>query len=183
MVFIDHGYLHQVLKNDFAGTPIDFKDFSEELCKDCNCDWIGTWFYDGKPHQDMNSSKSERATYGEHIKFLKSIELIPSFKLRLGKTVPVDNNGVRTFKQKGVDMMLGLDMVVMAMAPVRTLDRILLITGDADILPAVEYVRETPVEITLCVSMGAKKNYADSLKDACCNCYTIQQNLIGRCFL
>lgn len=96
--------------------------------------------------------------YEEHKKFLKSVGSLPNFTLRLGKTVPIpDGNGGRTFKQKGVDMMLGLDMVVMAMGLTRTTDRILLITGDADIQPAVEYVRKTPVEITLCISKGQKK--------------------------
>ncbi|SMN01177.1 hypothetical protein SPONN_2254 [uncultured Candidatus Thioglobus sp.] len=61
--------------------------------------------------------------------------------------------GKPIFKQKGVDMRIGLDMAHLAHQS--DIDRIILITGDTDFIPAMKCVRKANIQIVL-VKLGKK---------------------------
>jgi uncharacterized LabA/DUF88 family protein len=66
---------------------------------------------------------------------------------------PVDDDFVLNVTQKGVDMRLGLDVAAMAFK--RQVDQIILVTGDADFVPAAKLARREGIDVVL-DPMGGK---------------------------
>lgn len=107
---------------------------------------------------------------GEQIKLLDSIRKTPNFALRLGKTVWKNNEWVLKpeklrdllakkinidqltendvtplIQQKAVDMKIGLDIA--SIATKRLADKLIIITGDADIVPALKLARQEGMQV------------------------------------
>jgi len=103
---------------------------------------------------------------------LRSIKSTPNFALRLGKTVWKNNewilnsnkfkslinkqlliddlteNDVRPLiEQKAVDMKIGLDIALIAIKKIA--DLLVIITGDADIVPALKFARREGMQVGL----------------------------------
>jgi len=62
-------------------------------------------------------------------------------------TVPTDDDFEPVFEQKGVDMRIGLD--VATFSATRAVDRIALITGDTDCVPAMKHARKAGLQVVL----------------------------------
>ncbi len=75
---------------------------------------------------------------------------------------------VPTLRQKRVDMKIGLDVAWLASK--RIVDRIILVTGDSDFVPAMKFARREGVQVIL-VTMGQRqikrdlREHADILRD------------------
>lgn len=103
---------------------------------------------------------------------LKSIRTTPNFALRLGKTIWRNNEWILApgklkallekkivvddlkeddfkplIEQKAVDMKLGLDITLIATK--RQADLLIIITGDADIVPALKFARREGMQVCL----------------------------------
>ena len=69
------------------------------------------------------------------------------------KSVPMNAGGLRDsdftpdFEQKGVDMRIGLDMA--SFSERRSVERITLISGDTDCVPAMKHARKAGIQVTL----------------------------------
>jgi len=61
--------------------------------------------------------------------------------------VPRDSDFIPDFEQKGVDMRIGLDMATFS--ETRSVDRITLITGDTDCVPAMKHARIAGLQVTI----------------------------------
>ncbi len=106
----------------------------------------------------------------QQLRLLNSIRRTPNFALRLGKIVWRNNawlltpqkfkdlmNGKITVKdlteydvrphleQKAVDMKIGLDIALIATK--RLADKLIIITGDADLVPALKFARREGMEV------------------------------------
>ena len=66
------------------------------------------------------------------------------------------------FKQKGVDMKIGLDMALMATK--KTVDKIVLIAGDSDFISPIKLVRKEGIQVYLYKMKHRVKN---TLTDHC----------------
>jgi uncharacterized LabA/DUF88 family protein len=58
-----------------------------------------------------------------------------------------DNDFNPDFEQKGVDMRIGLDMAICAEN--RSVERLILLSGDTDCVPAMKYVRRSGLQVVL----------------------------------
>lgn len=108
----------------------------------------------------------------EQSKLLNSIKTTPNFALRLGKTIWKNNEWILKaeklhallnktitidqlkeddfkplIKQKAVDIKLGLDITCIAME--RLADLLIVITGDADIVPVLKFARRHGMQVCL----------------------------------
>ena len=108
----------------------------------------------------------------EQRNLLKSIKCTPNFALRLGKTIWRNNEWILdpykmksllqkriavsdltkydfkpNIEQKAVDMKLGLDITYIATRKVA--DLLIIITGDADIVPALKFARREGMQVCL----------------------------------
>lgn len=71
-------------------------------------------------------------------------------KMPLANAAPTDADFAPDFEQKGVDMRIGLDMATFSEK--RTVDRVILVSGDTDCVPAMKHVRIAGLQVVL-VSM------------------------------
>lgn len=103
----------------------------------------------GKPHTYLVNKDVEYDWIKKENRLISVLEQKDLFAVRLGV---LEFNGWSTkgrpiFRQKGVDMRIGLDMAHLAHQGV--IDRIVLITGDTDFIPAMKYVRKSNIQIVL----------------------------------
>ncbi len=89
----------------------------------------------------------EQGRFDSKRRFIDAISHIPRFQVRLGKLQiqGTTESGKPIFIQKRVDMMLGVDMTLLAVKH----RVIVLLTGDSDTIPAVEAMKPEGVVITL----------------------------------
>lgn len=65
----------------------------------------------------------------------------------LNRQEPRDTDFAPDFEQKGVDMRIGLDMA--SFSQQRSVDRITLVTGDTDCVPAMKHARKAGLQVTI----------------------------------
>ncbi|MFC7344539.1 NYN domain-containing protein [Saccharopolyspora griseoalba] len=130
-VYVDAGYLLSAAAERVTGSPsrnsvdVDYPALVEGLrahaAASSGVRMLRMYWYDAARH-----AKPDRAQ--------KAISLLPQVKLRLGRAGGDGN------RQKGVDIKLGLDMVLRAP---RGIETIYLVSGDGDL---VEFVEEAQVQ-------------------------------------
>lgn len=81
-------------------------------------------------------------------------------KMPLGAANPTDADFKPDFEQKGVDMRIGLDMA--SFAEKRSVDRIVLISGDTDCVPAMKHARKAGLQVVL-ISLPNGRNIPELL--------------------
>jgi uncharacterized LabA/DUF88 family protein len=134
---------------------------SGDTCKDT---LFRTFYYDSLPYSKIleNFDKKGERDFGksrvclEQTKFIESLKSIEQFALRMGelsfsgwKLDPYNSKTPPTpdFRQKGVDMKIGLDMAWLAGK--RTVDKIVLVTGDSDFISPIKLVRREGILVYL----------------------------------
>jgi hypothetical protein len=122
-VFIDGGYLDKVIHHDFGNRRIDYGKLAQEI---------------------VQPAELFRAYY-----FTTALSFLPRFEVRLGRLVKrgYEADGTPIFIQKRVDCMVGVDMALLAAKGKIT--HVALISGDSDLVPAIEAVKRESVLVTL----------------------------------
>ena len=155
-VFIDGGYWTKVLR-EFKSIRVNLLDFSDHVCLPGYR--IRTNFYDCKPFTpDKNASDEEKMFYTNRTKFLTTVNRLPRFKNRYGMLVRRGEG----FIQKRVDIMLATEMVAMAWG--NQIDRVVIVSGDNDLVPAINLVGDAGVITKLYFAPFVSSN---ELIDAC----------------
>lgn len=114
--------------------------------------------YEGKTKLPVSGAVHEFKAPDQWLRDLASRDL---FAVRRGvlkfrgwkpKAVPIgatpsDSDFAPDFEQKGVDMRIGLDMATFSER--RSVDRIILVTGDTDCVPAMKHARKAGLQVIL----------------------------------
>jgi len=144
-----------MLKSFFNEKRIDFKKLSDKLV---GSDYhLRTYCYFCMPYQSNPPTTEERTRYEDTRKSLSTLEALPRFEIRLGKLVMRTGDRGTRFEQKGVDVLLSVDLVRMSFD--HQIDVAVVLTGDSDFVPAVRAtnsVRGSPMHLSchLAVSRG-----------------------------
>ena len=132
-IFIDGAYLQNVLRNDFGSARIDFRLLSETLAGES--DILRTYYYHCLPYRDEPSTPDQDERFARQRRFFDALNLLPRYSVRLGR---LERRG-DIFVQKRVDILLGVDMALLAAK--RFIQEATLIAGDSDFVPAVSATR------------------------------------------
>ena len=163
-VFIDGGHLRVLVRQ--AGYKYD-PDYIEAVAHACVAEdetLLRVLYYDCAPYQGSPRLpvSGEPALFQGSDEWLKVLAAKPHFAVRLGtlkfrgfepKRIPIasatlsDADFRPRFEQKGVDMRIGLDIA--SYADERSVDRIILATGDTDCLPAMKRARTAGLQVAL----------------------------------
>jgi len=204
IVFIDGNNLYHNLKGlSVKPSHIDLSKLSELACAHFNCDYKESRYYNSIP--DL---KDNERVYYEHLKFFEDIRKLPKFRvftrklqsyttkrlLQEKKEVlsqlelcdackPIveancfDCIGKTRTKEKGIDVMIAVDMLNLC-ALEGEYDYCILISGDADFVPASEIVRRHGKEV---FSAFIPRGYSWELRNKL-NFWTISTDfLLGNC--
>lgn len=146
-VFIDGGYLDKVMWHDHPNRRIDYEGLVRTMVGDD--DLLRAYYYHCLPYQSNPPTEEERERYAAKHRFVTALRHIPRFEVRLGKLAyrGTDGAGQPIFQQKRVDLMLGVDMALLAAKG--RIANIVLFSGDSDCIPAIEAVKSEGVLTTL----------------------------------
>ena len=168
-MFIDAGH-YNALQKVFQ-TNFDFLHFVDEVQKSL-AERVGPlelshiFYYDCLPHPDEVDAIPKRRAY---FNFLKAQ---PGVQIREGTLVKRGD----TYQQKGVDLLLGLD--VAEECNKRLMTHLVLVTGDADLVPAIKYASHKGVQVWL--FHGPRYTYADTLWSAADGRVEIDEDFVRR---
>ena len=176
VIFIDAGYLSEILRR--KGSPrIDFKKLSEKLSGDM--DRLRTYYYTSMPHQSDPPTDDEKQRYIKTNKFINYLKHVPRFEVKLGRLQKITGPDGDRYTQKGVDMMLGVDMVRMSWS--KQIQKAVVMTADSDFAYAVQTAKDAGVITQLCYAKELHVN--QSLLDVFDENILFTQETIDACKL
>lgn len=146
-IFIDGAYLEKVLKEEFNEPKVDFAKFANEIKG--NNDLLRTYYYHCLPYLSNPPTSEERERYNKRRRFYEALRFLPRFEVRLGKLSfrGIDQSGNPIFEQKRVDVLFARDLVLLAAK--QQISTAFIITGDSDLIPAIETAKDEGVKIHL----------------------------------
>jgi len=161
MAFIDGGYLREECANRFDG-EINYQKLKERILSyfNANCnglyagDLVRIYYYDAIV--DRLHPK-----YDEQNDYFNRIKGINGYQVRLGKVTPTGKDGTGPVKQKGVDVLLAVDMLTKAHN--EQYEYAILLAADSDFLEVVNAVKDSGKRV---FGMYFRKTIAEDLYDA-----------------
>jgi len=164
VVMIDGGHLRVLARRDGHDYNPDFIERFSHNCTSEDEQLLRVLYYDCAPYNGeakLPVSGNIHKFVGNDgwLKELASRELIAvrrgvlKFRGYKPKRIPIasdklsDTDFKPDFEQKGVDMRIGLDMATFSAN--RSADRIVLVTGDTDCIPAMKHARIAGLQIVL----------------------------------
>lgn len=146
-VFIDGGYLDKVLHFDFPNRRIDYGKLAHEISRPAEL--FRAYYYHCLPYQSNPPTLEEKSFYASKQRFIKALSFLPRFEVRLGRLVKrgYEADGSPVFIQKRVNCMVRVDMA--SLAAKGKITHVVLVSGDSDLVPAVETVKRESVLVTL----------------------------------
>ena len=173
-IFIDSGYLNTILRQK-RNPKIDFKKLSERLSG--NMERLRTYYYTAMPYQSSPPTEDERQRYSNANRFINSLRHIPRFEVKLGRLQKLTDSNRVQYNQKGVDIMLGVDLVRMSWD--KQIQKAVIITSDSDFVYAVQAAKDAGVLTQLCYSKEQPVN--QSLLDVFDESMLFTQDIIDEC--
>lgn len=155
-ILIDGGHLrHLVKKAGFEPTPDFIEAFARTLLADEE-EALRVYYYDCRPYngRQIRPISGEEIEYSLHSGWMDELARRDLFQLRLGHLKfrgwafrddgdgegdLTDDHFAPSFEQKSVDLMMALD--VANMIERRTVERLIVVTGDADLTPILDHSR------------------------------------------
>ncbi len=146
-------------------------------------DLLRTYYYNALPYKSSRPTADENKRFSSASKFHDFLRRLPKFEVRLGwLAARWDSSGHRTFQQKQVDMLLGLDIALLSAK--QQVTHMALISGDSDLTPAVDVARNEGVVVWLIHGPTGRKSgdntVAQSLLDLADMRYEISQNFMDQ---
>lgn len=137
-IFIDGAYLDYLLKG-FGEPNLDFAALARQLAGDS--DILRTYYYHCPVYQGNPPTDEESKRYAAQRQFFEHLERLPRFQVRLGRLERRVRGRARqpAFEQKRVDILLGVDMVLLAVK--QAIQEVVLVAGDSDFIPALEVAK------------------------------------------
>lgn len=163
-VLIDGGHLRALARLDKRAYVPDYIEKIALACVAADEQLLRILYYDCAPYKGkakLPVSGAEHEFTGSDV-WLRDLASRNLFAVRRGvlkfrgfkpKKIPIstatlsDSDFSPDFEQKGVDMRIGLDMANHAAN--KSVDRIILITGDTDCIPAMKHARISGLQIVL----------------------------------
>jgi len=172
-IFIDGGYFSKVLKNEFDLPRIDYLKLSENISKGYKR--TRTYYYNCMPYKSDPPTIEEKKRFDDMQRFIESLKKLPNFEIRLGKLKKRhDEKGNIYFVQKGVDILLAVDLIRLGRKG--RIDYAILVTGDNDFVPVIKTVKDEGVIIYLYSSHASK---IGELRKICDQCFFLDRDLIN----
>ena len=146
-IFIDGAYLDKVLQEEFCSPRIDYEKLAKWMAQDISI--LRCFYYHCLPYQGNPPTDEQRERFVRKQAFFNRIANLSQFDVRLGKLEfrGFKEGGVPFFIQKRVDILLGVDLVMLAAK--QRITHAAIFTGDSDYLPAIQVAKNEGVIMML----------------------------------
>jgi uncharacterized LabA/DUF88 family protein len=153
IVFIDGSNFYHNSKATIGKTKkINFRSLSNFICKKFDLELIQIRYYNATP--DITDDKK---VYFKHMEFLEELRksgiTVKSRKLKKIKKLNIKF-------EKGIDVMIASDMISKTLVK-KECDVCILISGDADFIPAMQTIKEAKYEVIVC---SPKQGFSNELR-------------------
>jgi uncharacterized LabA/DUF88 family protein len=162
VLLIDGGHLRAAAKNQGRKTTPDFIEKFAKNLPGSDEELQKILYYDCAPYVGEQSKpvSGEKEKLSGNSEWLDNLATRDLFAVRKGqlkfrgwvpKKIPVaggkleDAHFKPNFEQKGVDMRLGLDIAALSVD--RSVERILLVSADTDMIPAMKQARKSGIQV------------------------------------
>ena len=155
--FIDGSYIRASAADACGSQCIDIRRLALEITARRgvhDARLVRTCYYDAEPQEHLEPADPVLARYWKEMERLDDVELRFGYLKAKSRKTPR--------QQKGVDVLLAVDLVVGAFTGI--FDAAILVSGDADFVPAVQEARRRGVVIVLASFKGTT---SEELVDAC----------------
>jgi len=158
-IFIDGGYSDYLLKDEFDLVRIDYSSLANKMAD--GMDILRTYYYHCPPFRSSNPSAKERERFAKAQSFFTALDRLPRYEVRLGRLAfrGLDEKKKPIFQQKRVDIMLGVDLALLAGK--NQITHAAILAGDSDFIPAIVAAKSEGV----LVRMYHGKSYHKDLWD------------------
>lgn len=153
-IFVDGGYIDRIAWDEFGIRP-DYGKLATALTAEVHArsvepvELLRTFYYHCLPYQSATPTAEEAKRFSAAQTFMTALGRLPRFDVRLGRLAPrgFDAGGAPIFQQKRVDLLLGLDFALLAGK--HRISHAALVSGDSDLIPAVETAKQEGVCVWL----------------------------------
>lgn len=135
VIFIDGSNFYHELTKNFGKIKIDFSTFAKFLTG--NNKLVQIYYYNVPLNQKDNPKE-----YRRQQKFFSYLSRIPNLEIKLGR---LEKRPKGVLVEKGVDVRIAVDIVTHAYANIY--DSAILVSGDADFVPAIRAVQDFGKEV------------------------------------
>lgn len=151
-IFIDGGYLDKVLRNEHASASIDYDKLATEMAGGLSR--YRAYYYFCRRWMSLHPTEEERRLQADQDRFFERIKSLPRFEVRLGhlKKRGTDVSGKPIFQQKGVDVLLAIDVVRIALKG--EVSQIAILAGDGDYKELIQVAKDAGVITRLFHAQG-----------------------------
>ena len=160
VVLIDNGYLSKISKHFGGGKylKIDISQFAIDMAKSQGFWCKEIYFYTAPPFQSSPSTKEEderKANYDKFVAKLRKLNIV----VREGRLQKINS----TYKQKGVDTLLTMDL--MSISKSKEKRTIILLACDTDFVPILNQARADGNEVILFYFSDYKRKSSFSMSN------------------
>lgn len=137
--FIDGSYLDHVLTSEFPNQRVDYQLLTHAIVKKAGSDReiIRVYYYHCLPYQDARPTPEQSQRFSNMQRFFRALQRTARFEVRQGRLAyrGLDDKGNPIFQQKRTDLLLGLDLALLAAK--RLIDEAFIVAGDSDFVPVI----------------------------------------------
>lgn len=171
MIFIDAGYLHSCLRDTFHKTNLDLTKFALRLCGRRRL--VRTYYYTAKIEKPPD--EYWRKMQADQQRHTSALAYLPLLEVRWGRLQFGQGNQPL---QKGVDVLLALDMLRFALK--KNYETAILVSGDGDFADIVRMVKDEGLRVE---TMTFKGTRARALLEAADYNHEVTAQLLEGCWL
>ncbi|CAI3932949.1 NYN domain [Commensalibacter papalotli (ex Botero et al. 2024)] len=146
-ILLDAGYIEYITRQEFPNIQINYEKLVKEITGEYRL--FRTFYYNCLPHLDFSTSEDDKNLYEGKMNFFEALKFLPRFEVRLGalsRYEDQDSNAL-SFHQKRVDILMVVDMMQLSIT--KQIDHLIIATGDGDLIPAVQAVKQAGILVSL----------------------------------
>lgn len=163
LVFVDNGFFKLVKKNfdEKRGAKSRLLTIFRNICSNENLQLKHLFFYTAPPYQSMYPNKTEVSLKRGYDTLRKLFSYKKWITLREGRCQRLKIDGVYRYNQKGVDILLTIDLMRFDRV-FKNIHTIILIACDSDFVPVIEKLKEEGIQVILYTYFDRKRHSAFS---------------------
>jgi uncharacterized LabA/DUF88 family protein len=149
LLLIDGGYL-DFLQRSLGSPRLDYGRMANAICAHFGFELLRCVYFNCLPYLSQSPTSEEQEAYRKKEGFYQRLERLDRFEVKQGRLAfrgLDETTGKPVLEQKQVDVLLATEMVYAAAR--RSVDAIVLLSGDGDFLPAVELVKREGLTFAL----------------------------------